>query len=102
MSLINTYFGLICVGIITYYAIRKPEKTVSNRRTYNDEDDALMNNSAIAVYLNIVYHLIVGSYFSMFWTGSDGTTCARMMNGTYLEEGGEALEPEGEFLSREV
>ena len=24
------------------------------------------------------------------------------MNGTYLEEGGEALEPEGEFLSREV
>ena len=25
-----------------------------------------------------------------------------MMNGTYLEEGGEALEPEGDFLSREV
>ena len=26
MSLINTYFGLVCILIITYYAIRKPEK----------------------------------------------------------------------------
>jgi len=29
MSLINTYFGLACVVVIAYYAIRKPEK-VSN------------------------------------------------------------------------
>ena len=26
MSLFNTYFGMLCVAVITYYAIRKPEK----------------------------------------------------------------------------
>ena len=57
-----------------------------------------MNNSSIAVYLNIVYHLIVGCYYSLFWSESDGTgnktytlkgaqsmlqVCAQLMNGTY-------------------
>ena len=34
MSLLNTYFGLICVGIISYYAIRKPEKVSFNNWIY--------------------------------------------------------------------
>ena len=48
-------------------------QTVPNRRTRQDEDDSLMNYSSIAVYLNIVYHLIVGCYYAIFSKGEDGT-----------------------------
>ena len=44
-----------------------------NRRTKGDEDDALMNYSAIAVYLTIIYHLIVGCYYSLNSASTDGT-----------------------------
>ena len=131
MSLINTWFGLVCLGVISWFSILKPEKVtirlrrcdaslkrsskkssrarrpnrsarsirhtqeifqflrivsqvfhrarfqnifkaIGNRRIVSDEDDCLMNYSSIAVYLNIMYHLIVGAYYSIFWSSEPG------------------------------
>ena len=38
----------------------------------SDEDDSLMNYSSFAVYLNIMYHLIVGTYYAIFWNDKSG------------------------------
>ena len=28
MSLMNTWFGLVCLGVISWFSIRKPEKVI--------------------------------------------------------------------------
>ena len=59
MCLLNTYLGLVCIGVIVYYAFTQPEKAVRKRRCHNDEDDALMNfrKSEKKTFLEVVKKL---------------------------------------------